>query len=347
MRSFICSCGNSLYFDSNRCVKCGIDTGQCPNCRSVSPMVRQKPDGLKCGNSECGAMVHRCANFAEFGCNRMVICADGPHRLICDYCALTKVIPDLSVEGNRDKWKKLERAKQRVLYILDLLGLPFRADDVHEIPSVSFEFKADADADKPIHTGHENGVITINIREADDVEREKARVSFQEPQRTLVGHFRHELGHYFWDRLVQGHRDDECRAVFGDERRPEYSEAMKTYYENGPLPDWRESFISAYATMHPWEDFAETFGSYFDMVTILDSGRHFGLVKCDFHDVDSMVATYQQLGIIANELNRDMGLIDLVPEVFVAPVIEKMKFLHSLAAAHGDSGATVGVLELV
>ena len=100
--------------------------------------------------------------------------------------------------------------------------------------------------------------------------------------------------------------------------------------------------------MHPWEDFAETFGAYLDMVTILDTGHHYGLVECDFRDVDSMVATYQQLGIVANELNRDMGLVDLVPEVFVAPIIQKMKFLHTLAsAAHGEWGATAGVLELV
>ena len=346
MRSFVCKCGNSLYFDSTQCVKCRTESGLCPNCRTVSPMFRQKPDGLKCGHKTCGAMVHRCANFAEIGCNRMVICGDGPHGLICDYCALTAIIPDLSVEGNRDKWKVLERAKRRVLYILDLLGLPFRADVGHQIPSVSFEFKADADV--PVHTGHENGVITINLREADDVEREIARVSFNEPQRTLVGHFRHELGHYFWDRLVQGHREQECREIFGDDRNPSYSDAMTTYYETGPLPTWRENFISAYATMHPWEDFAETFGAYLDMVTILDTGHHYGLVECDFRDVDSMVATYQQLGIVANELNRDMGLVDLVPEVFVAPIIQKMKFLHTLAsAAHGEWGATAGVLELV
>lgn len=346
MRSFVCSCGNSLYFDSSRCLKCSTDAGLCPNCRSVSPMIRQKPDGLKCGNEECGAMVHRCANFAEIGCNRMVVCSDGSHRMICDYCALTTIIPDLSVDGNREKWKTLERAKRRVLYILDLLGLPFRADGVNGIPSASFEFKADAE--QPVHTGHENGVITINIREADDVEREKARVSFHEPQRTLVGHIRHELGHYFWDRLVQGQREDEFRGIFGDERIPSYPDAMTAYYKNGPRPDWKESFISAYATMHPWEDFAETFGAYLDMVTVLDSGEHFGLVEFDVHDVDSMVSAYQQLGIIANELNRDMGLVDLVPEVFVAPIINKMKFLHSLASAvHGDSSATAGVLELV
>lgn len=346
MRSFTCSCQRALYFDSTVCLNCKSETGMCPNCRAVTPLLRQKPDGLKCGNEACGAMVHRCSNFGEIGCNRMVICVDGPHGLHCDHCLLTTIVPNVSIGGNREKWMKLERAKQRVLYVLDLLGLPFRNDDLRGMPSVSFEFKADAD--EPVQTGHENGVITINIREADDVEREKARASFNEPQRTLVGHFRHELGHYYWDRLVHGQLEEDFRALFGDERSPNYSEAIERYYANGPLPNWQNNFISAYATMHPWEDFAETFGAYLDMVTILDTGRHWGLVECDFKEVNSMVSLYQRLGIIANELNRDMGLVDLVPEVFAPRIIEKMKFLHSLASnALGDSSASVGVLELV
>lgn len=345
MRSFLCCCQRSLYFESTVCLNCRAETGLCPNCRTVTPLIRQKPDGLKCGNHSCGAMVHRCANFAEIGCNRMVLCKDGPHTLHCDYCSLTRIVPNFSIKGNREKWKKLERAKHRVLYVLDLLGLPFRRDDLVGVPSVTFEFKADGA--EPAHTGHENSVITINIREADDVEREKARVFFNEPQRTLVGHFRHELGHYYWDRLVKGHLEDSFRTLFGDERSPHYSDAMKMYYANGPRPNWQNNFISAYATMHPWEDFAETFGGYMDMVTILDTGRHWGLVECDFQNINSMVSQYQRLGIIANELNRDMGLEDLVPEVFVAPIIEKLRFLHSIASnSHGDSSSSVGALEL-
>ena len=171
------------------------------------------------------------------------------------------------------------------------------------------------------------------MREADDVEREKFRVEFGEPQRTLVGHFRHELGHYFWDRLIKGRREDEFRKLFGDERTPAYDEALKTYYANGPASDWQNRFVSAYASMHPWEDFAETFGTYLDMVTILDTGSHLGLAESRFDDINFLISTYQRLGLIANELNRDMGLVDLVPEIFSSLVIEKMRFIHSLASA--------------
>ncbi len=346
MKTFVCTCGNPLYFDSTVCLKCKAETGLCPNCRSVGPLVRIKPDGLQCGNAGCGVRVIRCGNFVEIGCNHMVLCHDGNTTSVCDYCKVTTMIPDLSVDGNREKWRKLERAKHRVLYILDSLGLPFRVDSVNDVPSVTFEFKADAE--EPVHTGHEDGCITINVREADDVEREKARVEFHEPQRTLVGHFRHELGHYFWDRLVKGQREDEFRELFGDERSPGYREAMESYYANGPVPEWRTSSISAYATMHPWEDFAETFGAYLDMVTILVTGCHWGLVECSSSDVDAMISTYQRIGIVANELNRDMGLVDLVPEVFVAPIVEKLRFIHSLAkATPRDSITSAATLELV
>jgi hypothetical protein len=331
MRTFECLCTNVLHFDSFRCLSCQADTGLCPHCRTVAPMVLMKPDGQKCGHPGCGVRVHRCSNFLEIGCNRLVLSHDGQSSTVCDYCRLTTIIPDLSIEGNREKWKKLEQAKHRVLYTVDILGLPFRDDFVNDVPALTFEFKADGEV--PVYTGHHNGCITINTREADDVEREKVRVEFGEPQRTLVGHFRHEIGHYFWDRLIKGRREAEFRQCFGDERAPTYDEAMKSYYANGPPQDWQTSFVSAYATMHPWEDFAETFGTYLDMVTILDTGNHLGVAESRFDDIDFLISTYQRVGLIANELNRDMGLVDLVPEIFSARVIEKMRFVHSLASS--------------
>jgi len=318
-----------LYFDSTVCLKCRAETGLCPNCRSVGPLIHVKPDGQKCGNTGCDVRVLRCGNFAEIGCNRLVLSHDGNKSAVCDYCSLTKIIPDLSIDGNREKWRKLERAKHRVLYMLDSLGLLFRDDTVNDVPSVSFEFKADAD--EPVHTGHKDGCITINVGDTNDIKREKARVEFNVPQRTLVGHFRHELGHYLWDRLVQGQRQEEFRQLFGDERLRDYGEAMKLFYANGPTAGWQTTVISAYATMHPREDFAETFGAYLDMATILDSGCHFGLAECSSDDIDTMISTYQRIGIVANELNRDMGMVDLVPELFIEPIIEKMRFIHLLA----------------
>jgi hypothetical protein len=265
--------------------------------------------------------------------------------MICDYCQTTTLIPDLSVDGHREKWRKLERAKRRVLYVLDLLGLPFRQETPDGFPGVSFEFKSDTT--EAVHTGHDNGCITINLREADDVEREKARVAFQEPQRTLVGHFRHELGHYFWDRLVQGQREAEFRELFGDELNPPYATALENYYATGPDPNWKATFISAYASMHPWEDFAETFGAYLDMVAVLDTARAFGAAEVEAANIDSMIVAYQKLGVMANELNRDMGLVDLVPEVFLTPIVCKMRFIHSLTHSAQQQAATDVVCEVV
>ncbi|MEQ9210209.1 MAG: putative zinc-binding metallopeptidase, partial [Pseudomonadales bacterium] len=171
--------------------------------------------------------------------------------------------------GNKEKWQRIEIAKRRLLYTLNRLGLPYGSrSEGFEVP-LSFDFKADTrkkrmlwlnmGKQEQVYTGHADGKVTLNIREADDVEREKTRISFGEAQRTVIGHFRHEIGHYFWDVLVKGKCEPECVAVFGDHNNPDYGTALEQYYENGPLPGWQTSHISAYATMHPWEDFAECF----------------------------------------------------------------------------------------
>ncbi len=330
MRTFPCSCGNKLFFGNTQCLACGLETGVCPECHGVAPLVGDEPEGLYCGHRDCGIALKKCANYLlERICNRCLRADDESSETRCDYCALTAVIPDQSVAGNHEKWQRLEWAKQRVLDIVDLIGLPFRPSHQPSVPCLAFEFKADGE--QPVHTGHQNGTITINLREVDDVEREKTRVAFQEPQRTLVGHFRHELGHYFWDRLVKAKCEEECREVFGDERDPAYVQALEAYHAQGPREEWPETFVTAYASMHPWEDFAETFGTYLDMVSVLDTARHFGVTRCDLYDVDSMIKCYQEVGFLANEFNRDMGLVDLVPEVFVPAVIVKLRFIHTLS----------------
>lgn len=332
MRTFPCCCGNTIFFDNTICLKCERDTGMCPHCRRVVPLAIDKDGTLRCGHEDCGTALRKCANDeGEQICNRCLSAEVEPTETLCEYCRLTTVIPDLSVKGNRAKWRSLEQAKHRVLYIVDLIGLPFRPVPQASAPVLSFQFVADGEEGAP--TGHENGCITINIREADEVEREKTRLTFGEPQRTLVGHFRHELGHYFWDRLISGQQDEPCRKLFGDERDPSYADALKSYHATGPRANWQESFISAYATMHPWEDFAETFGAYLDMISVLDTANHFNVAPCKLDDIDGMIENYQKVGTIANEFNRDMGLIDLVPEVFVQPVIKKLRFIHSLRRA--------------
>ncbi|GAB3977710.1 hypothetical protein GCM10028806_39680 [Spirosoma terrae] len=253
----------------------------------------------------------------------------------------------MSVPGNQQKWHKLEAAKRRLIYTLDSLGLPYGSRySGFPLPLV-FDFKGDvmlttqvganALIAEKIFTGHADGTITINIEEADPVEREKLRVDFGESHRTLIGHFHHEIGHYYWQLLVQNKCEDECKAAFGDHAAVNYVTAMNHYYQQGPPADWMNRYISAYASMHPWEDFAETFRAYLEMITILDTAENVNLLLEEEENVDflgapfdSMLLKYEQLGMKLNEMNRTMGLLDVVPEVFNQEVIQKMKFIHKL-----------------
>ncbi|CAM3631230.1 putative zinc-binding metallopeptidase [Pontibacter korlensis] len=302
--------------------------------------------GYQCTNPECRAKVVKCYNYATYNiCNRMV--EDRQH--LCDYCKLTETIPDLSVDDNLTKWYKLEVAKRRLLYLLDRIGLPYGSkDEQFELP-LSFDFKGDVDPSslswmgigegEKVYTGHANGKITINIKEADSVEREKLRVQMNETQRTLIGHFRHEIGHYYWQLLVQGKDEEAYKKIFGDHENPSYSDALDQYYKNGPKENWQKSYISAYATMHPWEDFAETWGTYLDMVAVLDTADNAELLQTPGDDLenaqlDEMLQRYTDLSLKVNEVNRALGLPDLLPETFSETVADKLRYIHRLIKKH-------------
>lgn len=335
MRTFECVCENDLFFHNRTCLNCGRKTGFCPQCRLLVAVNEDAGDNRFC--SHCETQVESCHNADQFDvCNQLTLVtadsnANGHEHNggLCRYCLLTKTIPNLNSPGQLEKWRTLEEAKARSLYVMELLGFPLKPGNTGV--RLSFHFKADGF--KRVFTGHMNGEITINTKEADSVQREIARVSFGEPQRTLVGHFRHELGHYIWDRLIKGKREGTYRDIFGDERSPNYAQALVQYGNSGPKPNWQSNFISAYATMHSWEDFAETFGAYLDMVSVLLTADHFDFIKTDTNDLDQMVDNYRRVGVISNELNRDMGLLDLVPEIIEAPVREKLRFVHDLRLA--------------
>jgi len=346
MKLFTCLCGATIHFENTVCVSCGRALGWCPACGHLTALVPGDAGTLRCGWDHCSATLRRCHNNEVEGvCNRTVAVPPGPPvgpPPFCDYCRLNRVIPDLSVPGNREKWQRLELAKRRLLYQLDLLRLPYGTFGDPIYPALCFDFKAGpptSDAEgwtmgqEPVSTGYFDGVITLNLLEADDVEREKTRVNFREAHRTLIGHFRHEIGHYYWHMWVAGKREPDFVQVFGDHTQPPYAEAQQRYYAQGPPPGWQATHISAYATMHPWEDFAETFATYLDVVSVLDTAVHTGMIQ----DVDplvmelpELVERYARVGVAANELNRAMGLTDLVPEVFTAGVVEKMAFVHRL-----------------
>jgi hypothetical protein len=220
-----------------------------------------------------------------------------------------------------------------------------------------------------ILTGHDNGLITINIAEADDAERERRRLSMGEPYRTLLGHLRHEVGHYFWNVLV---RDDPSierfRLVFGDERQ-DYGSALQAHYADGPKDNWQDEFVSAYAGSHPWEDFAETWAHYLHIIDTLETAAAFGLrvrpsvskgpeitsvIDFDPHresDLNRLIEAWLPLTFAVNSLNRSMGQPDLYPFVLPPAVINKLSFVHErIHAASGrrsESTAGGGVLQAV
>jgi hypothetical protein len=240
------------------------------------------------------------------------------------------------------------------MYGLEQLGLSVKSKAEDPDNGLAFQFFSDEDTpdDKPALTGHDEGLITVNIAEADDAERERRRVQLHEPYRTLLGHFRHEIGHYYWDRLIRDSSQLEpFRALFGDERI-DYAQALKDYYgSGGPPPSWQQSFVSAYATTHPWEDWAETWAHYLHITDTLETAAACGLSLRPQHDnepaldhialqtadrsvaFDQLIADWFPVTYVLNNLNRGMGLPDAYPFVLSAPAIEKLRFVHDVIAA--------------
>lgn len=341
MRTFGCICGNRLYFDNTQCLRCGRRTGWCPCCNALRGLDPEGDDRWRCTEPSCGARLKACRNYAvENVCNRMV---HADHRdTYCRACRHNRTVPDTGIAGNREKWARLESAKRRLFYILDLLGLPYGVERDGIDPPLLFDFKAEVIRNRSswhslgpvehVYTGHAGGRITINLDEADDAEREKRRIKMNEAHRTLVGHFRHEIAHYYWELLVVGQREQVFRELFGDHDNPTYSDALARHYEQGAPIDWRKRYVSAYASMHPWEDFAETFAAYLDMVAVMDTAAHWRMtsVAPPHARLDDLLGAYGELGLALNEINREMGLLDVVPEIFIEPVRRKLGFIDAL-----------------
>jgi hypothetical protein len=351
MKLFTCSrCRQVLFFENVQCTRCGAPLAYLPDRKVVSaleavPAVDGAPASWIALAPEAeGARYRLCANYVEHAvCNWAV--GDGGDDPLCGACRLTAIIPDLSDPAALGAWRKLEIAKRRLLYTLVGLGLPVEARTPEGV-GLEFAFKADTD-DERAYTGHAGGVITINVAEADDPFREAMRRDMGEAYRTLLGHFRHEVGHYYWDLLVRdGAPLESFRALFGDERA-DYDQARERHYANGPAADWQAAFVSAYASMHPWEDWAETFAHYLHMVDTLETARSYGLAlrpepvggaslptvtarRLAFDDFADLTNAWVPLSVALNSLNRGMGLPDLYPFVLSEPAVRKLQFVHDI-----------------
>jgi hypothetical protein len=337
VKTFKCGgCANTVYFENVQCLRCGHALGFRPDRLEMATLA---PDGSLLREPRRGARTRMryCANEAHGVCNWLVR-ADAPTPF-CMACALNRTIPNLSDPANLRAWGDFERAKKRLVYSLLRFGLPLDGSAIGKGP-LTFDFVNDA------ITGHIDGVITIAVGEADSVERERQRQAMAETYRSLLGHLRHESGHYYWMLLVEGPDNlDQFRQLFGDERE-NYSAALDRHHASGPPPDWSLRHVSAYASAHPWEDWAETWAHYLHMVDALDTaavnkiepratrrvgtsvwaGRTPDVYRTD--SFEDLVARWVPLTLALNDINRSMGHGDFYPFVIPEVAVAKLAFVH-------------------
>ncbi len=358
MKTFLCTCGNRLYFENSQCLHCRKTLGFLQDLQLISP-VEPVGDEQWCAlHSTADKRLYRkCRNYEHTSVCNWMIPVDEPD-IYCRSCRLNQVIPNLSEPNNLTLWRRIEHAKRHLIYTLLELGLPIVDRNEDPEHGLGFEFLADPDTNVEFYddvgkfsrvmTGHREGTITINIAEADPSAREEMRKKMNEQYRTLLGHFRHEIGHYYWSELVADTAWlDEVRALFGDERG-NYEDALARYYVNGPRNDWPDHYISAYASAHPWEDWAETWAHYLHMIDTLETAHDFGFMIAgrsitDPNDAlkkgiqytfdpratfEVLLEDWNNLTIAMNALNRSMGLPDAYPFVLSQPVAEKLRVVH-------------------
>ena len=321
-------CGQRLAFENSVCLSCSSQVGF--DLPSRAFLVVDDEDST----------LRRCLNQNIAVCNWLV--PAGPARL-CVSCALTRTRPSDGDVVGMSGFALAEAAKRRLVVELAELGLPMdgRAED----PEGGLCFDLLSSAKVAVVTGHSRGVITVDLAEGDDVHREQLRASMDEPYRTLLGHFRHEIGHYYYLSLVErGSHVEQFEELFGDPAT-DYAAALQRHYRDGPPPQWSTSFISSYATMHPAEDWAETFAHYLHIRDTIDTAAAFGLAPAGATadsplpgdtGFERIVELWLPLTWSLNMINRSMGHPDLYPFVLPAPALEKMRFVHRLVTGASD-----------
>ncbi len=342
MKIFQCGhCAHALFFENHSCENCGHLCGYRDADRT---MLTFAPDTQPLVSDREAIAYKYCRNHEHAVCNWLIE-ASSP-QTYCSACQLNRTIPDLSFHENFDNWTSLEVAKHRLVYQLQKLGLPLESKLIVE-DGLCFDFVEQLGNPK-LMTGHASGVITILLREADSVVREQTRREFHEPYRTLIGHLRHEVGHYYWDRLIYTNAEalSAFRQTFGDERA-DYSEALQAFYKDGAPADWQTRHISKYSTAHPWEDWAETWAHYLHIMDMVETAYFFGIsvspvdaptamianIPFDPYttpDFQSIIDVCVPLSYSVNSLNRAMGISDVYPFVISPSVRNKLVFIHGV-----------------
>jgi len=337
MRDFMCpNCGQRLAFENSFCLSCERPLGFSLEDRALLVISTGEEAGQP-GYVDADRY-QLCANMYLAECNWLVQkTGDGSHRL-CQSCALTRTRPNDDDAKALRAFADAERAKRRLLFELHELGLPVIGRD--EDPDYGLAFDLLSSEQEKVFTGHENGLITLDLAEGDDVHREQLRLAMDEPYRTVLGHFRHEVGHYYYYRLVSvaPELDSQFRELFGDPDA-DYQAALDRHYSDGPPPNWEENYVSSYATMHPAEDWAETFAHYLHIRDTMDTAAAFGFAPASAtierkvlgpSGFDAIIEMWLPLSWALNMVNRSMGKEDLYPFVLPPPVLDKMRFIHTV-----------------
>ncbi len=357
MKLFQCDhCGQLLYFENIRCEHCGHRLGYEPEANALvsldgGPVVWTAP-------ALGGAAFVFCSNANHGACNWLVPHAPGGDPF-CRACRHNALVPPIDDPADLARWQVIERAKKRLVYSLLRLRLPLATRNEDPVHGLAFEFPREDIAPNPVVTGHSSGTITIALLEADDAAREYRRTQLNEPYRTLLGHFRHEIGHHYWDILVAGKPDHtRFRELFGDETA-DYNAGLQAHYASGPPDGWQKAHVSAYATAHPWEDFAETFAHYLHLVDTTEMAAAFGVrmrpsvdqkgalaAKLDFDPYDgggiaALIDNWVPLASLINNLNRAVGQPDAYPFVLTERIVAKLGFIAELVQAAGAVQWTV------
>lgn len=376
LKRYRCQCGNAVFFRNSTCLTCGTALGfdsvlglliplapsssvfptDSGNLDVDQPEVWQPHPNVIPENADIQyslSQYRRCANLrTPAACNWLVNASEPANSIYCVACSLNRTIPDLEDPTHPENavyWGKVELAKRRMLAGLMGLGIVVASKFDDPINGLAFDLVSSMPGGNPVLTGHDSGLITLNLQEADDGTRESIRTAMGEPYRTLLGHFRHEIGHYFWDRLIKNTAWLEgFRHLFGDECQ-DYSASLQQNYSAGPPENWWFNYVSSYASSHPWEDWAETWAHYLHMCDTLDTASSFGLtvnsrlleftpfsIDALYDTTDSEKASnfltffneWAGLTVLLNEMSRSMGQPDFYPFVLPNTVVTKLHFVH-------------------
>lgn len=348
MKIYACgNCNNLLYFENSTCLVCSLTVGF--DAGKLEMVTLENDTNGYAHLHDKNERYRFCSNAIHGTCNWLVPVSQSSQ--FCTACELNRTIPLLTNINNQQKWQRIETAKHRMVYSLLRLQLPVKPKiNENETEGIAFDFIGDHSPTEKVLTGHDNGNITLNIEEADESARTLHKLDLGEKYRTLLGHFRHEIGHYYWEILIKNSTLlEKFRQLFGDDQK-DYPQSLETYYNTDTPANWNDFFISPYASAHPWEDWAESWAHYMHMMDTLETTWSLGIgihpenrQAAIYNDpyttanFDDIINRWFSLTFAVNNLNRSMGQADFYPFIISSPVIEKLRFIHEVVGGGGKN----------